>query len=708
MIDPQQRALPRVRLGGAGGRRLRSASAIPGTIGVYAGAQLRAPTSLNLLLEPAARRARSAACQIADRQRQGLSAPRASPTSSTCAARASPCRPPARRRWSPSTWPARACSTGECDMALAGGVVDRACRSAPATSTRRASIVSPDGHCRAFDAAAAGTVCGSGVGVVVLKRLDGRAGRRRHHPRGHPRLGDQQRRRGARSASPRRASTGQAAGDRDGPGRRRASTRRRSATSRRTAPARRWAIPIEIAALTQAFRAGDRRRGFCAIGSVKTNIGHLDARRRRRRPDQDRRWRWSTGRSRRACTSRRRTRRSTSRAARSTSTPSCADWPRGDGAAAGRRQLLRHRRHQRPRACSRRRPPPQPAGAVAPLAAPAALGAHPDGARRRDRPPGRLPRDSHPEADLADVAYTLQIGRRAFRAPPRPGLPATARRPLAALRGARPAARAGRRSPRRGRPPGGLPASRAWATSTRAWRAGSTTPSRCSARARPLRRAARCRSSGSTCATCCSPRRPADVDAARRGPDLRALLGRGRDGRSRAASSTETAIAQPALFAVEYALAPAHGWPGASGPRRCSATASASTSRPAWPACSRSTDALRAGRPARPADRRRCRPARCSPCRCPRRRWRGLLRSTGRSFAGRRQRPGSCRPRPVRPGGDRGTPPAADRRRGRLPAAARHPRLSLRNDRPGRSTRPPITPAASAYRERRSTPTWPT
>ena len=35
--------------------------------------------------------------------------------------------------------------------------------------------------------------------------------------------------------------------------------------------------PIEVAALTQAFRSGPTRTGFCAIGSVKTNIGHLDA-----------------------------------------------------------------------------------------------------------------------------------------------------------------------------------------------------------------------------------------------------------------------------------------------------------------------------------------------------------------------------------------------------------------------------------------------
>ncbi|GAB1539815.1 hypothetical protein NUACC21_24820 [Scytonema sp. NUACC21] len=35
--------------------------------------------------------------------------------------------------------------------------------------------------------------------------------------------------------------------------------------------------PIEIAALTKVFRASTEKKGFCAIGSVKTNIGHLDA-----------------------------------------------------------------------------------------------------------------------------------------------------------------------------------------------------------------------------------------------------------------------------------------------------------------------------------------------------------------------------------------------------------------------------------------------
>ncbi|HYG65014.1 MAG TPA: type I polyketide synthase, partial [Thermoanaerobaculia bacterium] len=59
----------------------------------------------------------------------------------------------------------------ECDLALAGGVsIDLPQR--PGYLHQEGGVASPDGHCRAFDARAAGTVFGSGVGLVVLKRLE--------------------------------------------------------------------------------------------------------------------------------------------------------------------------------------------------------------------------------------------------------------------------------------------------------------------------------------------------------------------------------------------------------------------------------------------------------------------------------------------------------------------------------------------------------
>lgn len=59
----------------------------------------------------------------------------------------------------------------ECDMALAGGV-GIALPQVGGYIYREGGVASPDGHCRAFDAGAKGTVGGSGVGAVLLKRLD--------------------------------------------------------------------------------------------------------------------------------------------------------------------------------------------------------------------------------------------------------------------------------------------------------------------------------------------------------------------------------------------------------------------------------------------------------------------------------------------------------------------------------------------------------
>jgi acyl transferase domain-containing protein len=61
--------------------------------------------------------------------------------------------------------------SGECDIALAGGI---ALRMPPKAGYiyQKEGILSPDGHCRAFDASAQGTVGGEGVGMVTLKRLE--------------------------------------------------------------------------------------------------------------------------------------------------------------------------------------------------------------------------------------------------------------------------------------------------------------------------------------------------------------------------------------------------------------------------------------------------------------------------------------------------------------------------------------------------------
>src|SRR5207342_3713173 len=59
---------------------------------------------------------------------------------------------------------------GECDMALAGAASVRVPQRVGYTSVK-GGILSPDGHCRAFDAAAQGTIFGSGVGMVLLKEL---------------------------------------------------------------------------------------------------------------------------------------------------------------------------------------------------------------------------------------------------------------------------------------------------------------------------------------------------------------------------------------------------------------------------------------------------------------------------------------------------------------------------------------------------------
>lgn len=165
--------------------------------------------------------------------------------------------------------------SGECDMALAGGA---AVSRQIGYRYQPGGIYSADGHCRAFDADAGGTVPGNGVGIVVLKRLadalaDGDAiaavikGSAVNND-GRDKVGFTAPSVAAQSAVIRSALA--AAGV--------------SADSigyvEAHGTATRLGDPIEIAALRQAFTAAGTdkpRAGVCLIGSVKTNIGHLDA-----------------------------------------------------------------------------------------------------------------------------------------------------------------------------------------------------------------------------------------------------------------------------------------------------------------------------------------------------------------------------------------------------------------------------------------------
>src|SRR5262249_15244108 len=129
--------------------------------------------------------------------------------------------------------------------------------------------------CRAFDAQAEGTIKGNGVGLVVLKRL---ADAQRDHDQIEAVIkGSAVNNDGARKVGFTAPGVeGQARVIRTAPAP--AGLRPEDITyveAHGTATA--LGDPIEIAALTQAFRTATPRRGPCAIGSVKTNIGHLDA-----------------------------------------------------------------------------------------------------------------------------------------------------------------------------------------------------------------------------------------------------------------------------------------------------------------------------------------------------------------------------------------------------------------------------------------------
>ncbi len=161
---------------------------------------------------------------------------------------------------------------GECDMVIAG------CSSVQSPQKvghlfQEGMIVTPDGHCRAFDAQAQGTIFGSGVGAVLLKPLDAA-------------LNDQDSIyaviKGSAVNNDGGVKMGYMAPSQEG---------QSGVVSEAIAVAgvppesirfveahgtgTEMGDPIEVGALTQAFRAGTEKNQFCALGSVKTNVGHL-------------------------------------------------------------------------------------------------------------------------------------------------------------------------------------------------------------------------------------------------------------------------------------------------------------------------------------------------------------------------------------------------------------------------------------------------
>ena len=162
---------------------------------------------------------------------------------------------------------------GECDMALAGGVTIELPQGRGYLYTE-GEILSPDGHCHAFDHRAQGTVFGSGAGCVVLRRAADAI-----------RDGDHiwAILKGSAVNNDGAAKAGYLAPSVDGQARCIAEAQGVAGVSAESVSyvechgtGTYLGDPIEVAALTEAFRKTTDAVGSCRIGSVKTNIGHLD------------------------------------------------------------------------------------------------------------------------------------------------------------------------------------------------------------------------------------------------------------------------------------------------------------------------------------------------------------------------------------------------------------------------------------------------
>jgi|CZKY01.1.fsa_nt_gi amino acid adenylation domain-containing protein len=168
---------------------------------------------------------------------------------------------------------AQALQTYQCDMALAGGV-SITFPQKRGYLYQDGGMVSPDGHCRAFDENADGTVFGGGAGVVVLKRLEDAVAD-----------GDSIYAviRGFATNNDGSDKVGYTAPSVEGQANVIAMAQALAGVSPDSigyveahGTGTPLGDPIEMAALTKAFRAHTKAKQFCAVGTAKTNVGHLD------------------------------------------------------------------------------------------------------------------------------------------------------------------------------------------------------------------------------------------------------------------------------------------------------------------------------------------------------------------------------------------------------------------------------------------------
>ncbi len=162
---------------------------------------------------------------------------------------------------------------GECDLALAGGVTIEIPHRR-GYLFKRGEILSADGRCRSFDHRSQGTVFGSGVGVVVLRRLQDALEDRDHVYAVV---------KGSAINNDGSGKVGYLAPSVDGQAEAIAEAIAVAGVSADSigyvechGTGTQVGDPIEIAAMTQAFRQSTEATGFCGVGSVKSNIGHLD------------------------------------------------------------------------------------------------------------------------------------------------------------------------------------------------------------------------------------------------------------------------------------------------------------------------------------------------------------------------------------------------------------------------------------------------